>query len=97
MRVRCGACRSEVEIPGPGRFTCPACGSPNEVRAPGAGGMPPPGAGPMGAPPPPPPPDPPSPKVTCEACGFSFIVGDIEVAVCPNCGVEVAVREGSEE
>jgi hypothetical protein len=42
--------------------------------------------------PPPPPPDPPSPKVSCDDCGFSFIVGDIELAVCPNCEAEVSVN-----
>lgn len=46
------------------------------------GGMP-------GAPPPPPRPDPPSPRITCPDCDFSFIVGQIEVAACPNCGGEV--------
>lgn len=100
MRVRCGACSSEVQIPGPGRFNCPACGAPNEVRDPAAGspgGMARPGGGPFGAPPPQPPPpqpDPPSPKITCGECEFSFIVGDIDRAVCPNCGAEVVV--GSE-
>lgn len=56
-----------------------------------AGGMPPqqpPGAMP-GGPPPPRPPDPPSPKIQCPYCEFSFIVGEIEVASCPNCGKDV--------
>jgi uncharacterized paraquat-inducible protein A len=51
------------------------------------------GGGPMpggpAAPPPPPRPDTPSPKIECPECGFSFIVGQIEVASCPNCGAEV--------
>lgn len=40
--------------------------------------------------PPPPRPDPPSPKLSCPECSFTFIVGNIEVATCPNCGSEVA-------
>jgi hypothetical protein len=27
--------------------------------------------------------------VECPECGFAFIVGDIEVAVCPMCDAEV--------
>jgi Zn finger protein HypA/HybF involved in hydrogenase expression len=86
MIVRCGACRSQFEVPGAGRFSCPMCGSVNVVRA---AGPPPPDAGGFHTPPPPPPPDPPSPKVTCPECEFRFIVGQIEVAKCPNCGADV--------
>jgi DNA-directed RNA polymerase subunit RPC12/RpoP len=98
MIVRCGACRSEFDVPGPGRYACPACGSVNAVRAaPGVPtGAPPPGYGPAGGQPPPPPPEPPSPKVTCPECGFRFIVGDIAVATCPNCGTEVATGRGDQ-
>jgi predicted RNA-binding Zn-ribbon protein involved in translation (DUF1610 family) len=88
--VRCGSCRTEFDVPGPGRFSCPACGSVNMVRA--AGGAPPQGAGGgLVTPPPPPPPRPeaPSPKLACPECGFSFIVGQIETATCPNCAAEV--------
>lgn len=49
-----------------------------------------PGAGGPGMPPPPPAPEPPSPRITCSECSFSFIVGAIAVAPCPNCGSEVA-------
>ena len=90
MIVRCGSCRTEFDVPGPGRFSCPVCGSVNMVRA--AGGAPPPGqGGGLATPPQPPPPrpDPPSPKISCPECGFSFIVGKIEVATCPNCSAEV--------
>lgn len=102
MIVRCGACRTQFDVPGPGRFACPTCGSVNAVRA--AGGPagtppppPPPGYGAPGGfatPPPPPPPEPPSPKITCPVCEFSFIVGDIALATCPNCGAEVETGRG---
>ncbi len=113
MIVRCGVCRTQFEVPGPGRYACPACGSANQVGAaagrPGEYGQNPyPGAGgpgqapPPSAPPPPPPPDPPSPRIRCPECEFSFIVGAIDVATCPNCGAEVntgrpsqAVGDGS--
>jgi DNA-directed RNA polymerase subunit RPC12/RpoP len=39
MRVRCGACRNQFEVTGPGRYACPVCGSVNVVRN-GAGGAP---------------------------------------------------------
>lgn len=105
MIVRCGACRSQFDVPGSGRFACPVCGSVNVVRgqsapSPGSvGGYPvAPGApGAEGAPPPPPPPpqpDLPSPRVKCPECAFSFIVGDIATATCPNCGTEVDTGSG---
>ena len=28
-------------------------------------------------------------RIECPECGFSFIVGDIAVATCPNCATEV--------
>jgi hypothetical protein len=89
MMVRCGACRNQFDVPGPGRFSCPVCGSVNAVRA--APGTPPPaGNGPAGVPPPPRPPDPPSPRVTCPQCEFTFIVGQVVEAKCPNCGSTVS-------
>ncbi|HEY7468980.1 MAG TPA: hypothetical protein VIC07_05555 [Acidimicrobiia bacterium] len=106
MMVRCGACRTQFEVPGPGRFACPVCGSVNVVREP-AGSAPasvggyPAAPGVAGAPPPPPPPQPPanvpSPRINCPECDFSFIVGDIAVATCPNCGAEVRTGRGSQE
>ena len=99
MIVRCGACRSQFDVPGAGRFACPACGSVNNVSAgpppgmpggmPGGGVPPGPGGMPPMTPPPPPPPDPPSPRMSCPECDFSFIVGRIAVATCPNCGGDV--------
>ena len=107
MMVRCGACRTQFDVPGPGRFTCPVCGSVNVVReqaggaptdvggypaAPGAvqGNQPP-------APPPPPPVNAPTPRIECPECSFGFIVGDIAVAACPNCGAEVRTGRGDPE
>lgn len=37
MRVRCGACRTQFEVTGAGRFACPVCGSVNVVRNGGGG------------------------------------------------------------
>jgi hypothetical protein len=56
--------------------------------APGAAGAAPP------APPSPPAADSPSPRLECPNCAFTFIVGDIEVATCPNCGVQVNTDTG---
>lgn len=109
MRVRCGACRTQFDVPGAGRFACPACGSVNVVRdaaqqeAPPAqmGGYPAApgvmGGGPPPAPPAPPPPDEPMPKIDCPECGFKFVVGKIAVATCPNCSseVETGIEEGN--
>ncbi len=101
MIIRCGRCQTQFQVPGPGRYACPSCGTGNEVRPaaapPGAGGPGGPG-GLVGGPSPaglaPEPPAEPSPRAQCPACGFSFIVGDIDVAVCPNCGAEVATGAG---
>ena len=103
MMVRCGACRTQFEVPGPGRFSCPNCGSVNVVRdATGApsemGGYPTaPGAAPDAGSPPPPPPPAPLPRIQCPECDFTFIVGDIVVATCPNCGAEVRTGSGDPE
>jgi LSD1 subclass zinc finger protein len=107
MMVRCGACRTQFEVPGAGRFACPTCGSVNVVRD-QAGAAPSSIAGYPAAPnvvggppqtsaPPPPPPNRPSPRITCPSCSFSFIVGDIAVATCPNCGTEVRIGPGDPE
>lgn len=92
MIVRCGRCGSGIDVPGPGRHICPACGTTNEVR-PSSEPDPTPGPVPGSglAPAPPGPPDAPSPRVTCPECGHSFIVGAVEVAPCPNCDTPVTV------
>jgi DNA-directed RNA polymerase subunit RPC12/RpoP len=49
---------------------------------------------------PPPPPQPvaaPTPSIECPECSFTFIVGDIAVATCPNCGAQVRTGLGSAE
>jgi LSD1 subclass zinc finger protein len=105
MMVRCGACRNQFEVPGAGRFACPVCGSVNMVREQTAGTAPPSSMGGYptapgvaGAPPPPPPPaSPPNPRIECPECSFGFIVGDIAVATCPNCGAQVRTGLGSSE
>lgn len=105
MKVRCGSCRTEFDVPGAGRFACPVCGSVNVVRTAGSQQPPPqqqapqanlggyaaaPGVVPGGAPPPPPPAqDQPLPKVQCPECDFTFVVGKIATASCPNCSAEV--------
>lgn len=101
MIVRCGACRTQFEVAGAGRFSCPACGSVNVVRnqtatAPASAADYPAAPGSPGAPATPPPPqsDRPSPRINCPDCAFTFIVGDIAVATCPNCGFEVQTGRG---
>jgi len=100
MIVRCGACRTQFDVPGEGRHQCPACAAVNQVgmTAPGGpAGMapgPPPAPGEMGpqggqAPAPS---GPPPRRAECGECGFAFIVGDIDLATCPNCLAEVATR-----
>lgn len=100
MIVRCGSCRTQFEVAGAGRFSCPACGSVNVVRNQTATGPASAGAYPTapGAPatPTPPPPDRPSPRIHCPECAFTFIVGDIAVATCPNCGTEVQTGRGAQ-
>ncbi len=107
MIVRCGACRTQFQVPGAGRFACPTCGATNEVRGDGPGAMPPgpagmapggPGLAGVGAPPPPPEPPPANvTRVGCPACSFEFYVGEIDVAECPNCSAEVQVGAGRGE
>lgn len=98
MIVRCGRCRSELEIPGPGEFVCPACGTRNVARGGGAGqpytigGAQAPGLTVPGGAPAPPRPSGPEPEVNwaqCPACGFRFAIGEVEHLTCPNCRVEL--------
>lgn len=90
MIVRCGRCQSSFEVPGVGRYPCPSCGTPNDVRS---GDREPDG---LVTPPPPPDREDPSPRVQCGSCDLSFIVGAVDEAPCPNCGALVAVGGGAE-
>ncbi len=85
MRARCGRCRTEVEIPGPGTFVCPVCVTQNQVRPPADQGLTTVGKEPPRE-------SNPAPRVTCDECSFTFAVGDIDVATCPNCRAEVKVK-----
>lgn len=111
MRVRCGACRTQFDVAGAGRYACPVCGSVNVVRDSGGEGPSQPGnqsvggyqAAPgvvPGAPPPappPPPPEQPMPKIECPECGFTFIVGLVPTVTCPMCSSEVSTGIGGED
>ena len=71
-------------------------GPPPGQAPPGVGQQPPGYPPPAYTPPPPPPPEAPSPKLECPECEFTFIVGRIEIASCPNCGSEVETGWTSE-
>jgi DNA-directed RNA polymerase subunit RPC12/RpoP len=100
MIVRCGRCRSELEIPGPGEFVCPACGTRNVAKGgaaadpfsiadnPAASGLTVPGGAPVPAPPPGPPVD--IRWGVCPSCGHRFAMGEVERITCPNCRAELA-------
>lgn len=90
MIVRCGRCRAQFDVPGPGQYACPQCGTANQVGGPAE----PPGI--VTPPSPTPQPEKPSPRVTCPDCGFEFIVGVVDVAPCPMCGSEVPTGLASE-
>ncbi len=91
MRARCGSCGTEVEIMGAaagGQFRCPACGALNRVAP-----VPPvPVPEPM-EPAVQPVDDSPSPRTSCPACSFSFIVGEVDQVICPNCRSDVDVAD----
>ncbi len=99
MMIRCGACRASFDVPGAGRHQCPACGATNQVTPPEAGhGEHSHGeeaSAPMmpGGAPAPPPVVPPAKisDVVCPDCGWEFMVGEVDVAICPNCRAEVSL------
>jgi Zn finger protein HypA/HybF involved in hydrogenase expression len=79
MRLRCGRCRTTFEAP-PGTTqttACPACGTSNRVpvNPPDLAPASPPSHG----------------RVSCTVCGHGFVVGAVNVAMCPNCRSEVTV------
>lgn len=102
--VRCGRCKAELEVAGPGEFLCPACGTRNVVRA-GAGAnlygvsdLTGPGAGPGAGPPPG---GSQTAKeaagvrwATCPACGYRFAMGEVDTVTCPNCRAQLDRANG---
>lgn len=93
MRARCGRCGADFSVTGPGRYQCPACGTVNEVRGAPSGGPPPGAAAPPGPSGGAAAPEAASARATCRSCAFTFIVGDVETAVCPMCDAEVRVAD----
>jgi len=102
--VRCGRCRSELEIPGPGEFVCPACGTRNVARGPSAAadpysvsgavagsGLTVPGGAPIPSAPPVPPVD--VNWAACPSCGHRFAMGEIDKVRCPNCRIDLVRAE----
>lgn len=98
MIVRCGKCKIELEVAGPGEFMCPSCGSRNVVR--GAAPDPTYGLPDLGGPlrpPPPPQPEGPPPGVSwivCPRCSWRFAVGEVTEVACPTCGTSLTVDGG---
>lgn len=97
MIVRCGNCRVELEVAGPGEFLCPSCGTRNMVRGapatspfgvpdlsgvPGAGAASPPSA-PVSE----------ARWVVCPSCRYRFAVGEVEEVVCPACSAKLALSD----
>lgn len=99
MLVRCGRCRAELDVSGPGEFVCPACGTRNAVRGQPAGdpfGLPDLGSATGSSPfaPPTPPPSQPAPGVTwvsCPRCSYRFAVGEVQQVDCPACSAALRV------
>lgn len=100
--VRCGRCRAELEIAGPGEFVCPACGTRNVARGGGGGdafglGGAAAGSGltvPGGTPAPPSSAPPENVKwATCPSCAFRFAMGEVEAVTCPNCRTQLSRDE----
>lgn len=101
MLVRCGRCRAELEVSGPGEFVCPACGTRNAVRGTGAPGANPFGLPDIGGPPspfssPPPAPSEPAPGVSwvvCPSCSYRFAVGEVQQVACPVCATTIELAD----
>ena len=99
MIVRCGRCRAELEVSGPGEFICPACGTRNAVRGgtgaspygmgQAASGLTLPGGAPAPAPRPAGGPEPSVDWISCDSCRYRFMVGPVDRVTCPNCRAEI--------
>jgi len=91
MIVRCGRCGTELEIPGPGEFMCPSCGTRNVARGaepvqnpfgvPDLGAVAPPEQAPGVR------------WVRCPSCSFRFAVGEVEEVSCPSCSTTIDVAD----
>lgn len=92
MIVRCGRCRIELEVSGPGEFVCPSCGTRNTVRSSTVGGdlldlsAVRSEAGPSEQNPPPG-----VRWVSCPGCSYRFAIGERERVACPNCSADLEV------
>ena len=111
MKVRCGSCRNEFEVAGPGKYSCPVCSSVNVVRdqttatppaavggypaAPGVVAGDVPGVVPGDVPPPPPPPPQP-PMPKIECSECGFGFFVGEIAVATCPNCEAEVETGIE-
>src|SRR2546426_372576 len=89
MIVRCGRCRSELEVSGPGEFVCPACGTRNAVR--GAAGPSPLDLSAMRSDVGPTAPAGDVRWIACPGCSYRFAIGEVEQVSCPNCSKQLAV------
>lgn len=87
MIVRCGNCRIELEVGGPGEFVCPSCGTRNVVRGdsgleiPDLGAAAPPEANPSVR------------WINCPSCSYRFAVGEVSEVTCPSCGTKLEVLQ----
>lgn len=97
MIVRCGRCQIELEVAGPGEFTCPSCGTRNAVR-----GAAPAATSPFGVPdlggfqPQTPASDQTDPAISwvqCPSCRYRFAVGEVDAVSCPTCAASLSVNE----
>ncbi|MFA5891501.1 MAG: hypothetical protein WDA27_11230 [Actinomycetota bacterium] len=94
MIVRCGRCRIELEVAGPGEFACPACGTRNMV-----GGTAPQGPAldlpDLGRTTPASPPEQ-TPGVrwtACPQCSYRFAVGEVASVTCPACSAGLSIDD----
>ena len=94
MLVRCGSCRVELEVQGPGEFACPACGSRNVVReqpAPQGPTLDLPDLGRAASPP-----SEPAAGIRwtkCPQCSYRFAVGEVPSVACPSCSANLSINE----
>lgn len=98
MIVRCGSCRIELEVAGPGEFMCPACGTRNVVRGGAAApdlGLPDLGLASRQTAPASEGPPPGVRWMTCTSCSYRFACGEVDEVECPTCGTKMTVPRES--